>query len=167
MTQREFIKLYAEVKPELLKSGCLYGRIDAEDILQTTMLELCNGGGYCRVKATQLDVTKFLFCALKLRITRHNSEEQYFQGDLELDSPDLSETETPTTDPYPALDLKLSVDAALAQLSAPIAETVRFVHMDGLTREEAAERLNVPFETVKKRLLRAMPKLRALLVDYK
>lgn len=169
MTQREFIALYCQVKPSILKSRRLKFADDAEDIVQQTVLELCKNRGYVDCPPTADGMKKFLFSAIALRRLRARSIEhtaraiRYEASDID----NLDESEHPTVDPYPAIELKVAVEKALAQLPEDTAVAVRLVHMEGHTIEEAAERLGVPMRTLQKRLQRAAPQLRELLADYK
>ena len=62
-------------------------------------------------------------------------------------------------------DEKIDLEAALAQLSDQDAQLLRMKYFEGLNAKEIAARLDLPYETVKKRQQRSLKKLRkALLV---
>lgn len=58
-----------------------------------------------------------------------------------------------------------AVEAALAELSPPDREMITLKHLDGLTYEELAQRLEIPVGTVMSRLYRARQRLRQILDD--
>jgi RNA polymerase sigma-70 factor (ECF subfamily) len=63
-------------------------------------------------------------------------------------------------DAFLRLDRRLAIEEALAQLPAVYREAVVFCHLEGLTHEEAADRLGCPVGTVRSRLARGRALLR-------
>lgn len=168
MTQREFIKLYAEVKPKLVKS-LARRREDAEDIVQQTALELLKGETYTAMDSRKSAFMRFFSKALLLRVRRFKSIE-YAARRIQSEAVDvdaLLDSSHPLTNPYPVLDVKLDVHKAIAELPESVGVAVRLVYIEGHTLDEAAEALGVPMRTLQKRIQRAMPLLRELLKEHK
>lgn len=77
----------------------------------------------------------------------------------------LSEDISSESDDFERLDIKIDLEKAMSALKPEDAEIIRMKYYEGMTVKEIADSLNLPYETVKKRHLRSLSKMRLLLLS--
>ena len=139
-------------------------RADAEDLVQDTLIRA--------YKAIERFDGRFprawLLTILRnthINRNRRRRPELLRDPDTQLErlaqSPESDEASRP--DRFVDLEFDADLEEALAGLSAPFAEVIELVDIDGLAYAEAAEVLGVPIGTVMSRLHRARKKIRGQL----
>src|SRR5262245_43583601 len=131
---------------------------DAEDAFQATFLVLVRRA---RVAAREPVLAAWLYrvAALTARnLLRGNRRRAAVSGPPHLDVAGRAPAVSPT-------DARLDIDDALLGLPEKYRAAVVLFHLQGLTRQEAAERLGCPEGTLSALLSRAKAKLRARLGD--
>jgi RNA polymerase sigma-70 factor (ECF subfamily) len=181
MTQEEYLRAVEQMRPDLIKAAehnC-YAPDDAEDAVQEGIL-------YCLRKLEQYDSTR---ASLKTWVTTavidralntnyHHSRQQVLvkphPGFLD-DTEHTENTRRAQTKPKqaeesgydPNLDLRLSVQQALAKLPDKERKAAVAIYIEGYSIDEYAEQIGVSSATVDRLLAGARDKLRRVLKEWR
>ncbi len=122
---------------------------DAEDAFQATFLVLVRRAGSIRLSVS---LGPWLY-GVSVRVARRARVVGARRQTVELpgDVAERLSVRGPAADP----DLRLIIDEELARLPKSFRAPIVLCHMQGLTHEEAADRLKCPIGTVRSRLARA------------
>ena len=130
---------------------------DADDAFQATFLVLVRRARAVRVETS---LGPWLY-GVSVRVARRAREQGSRRRGVELDE-QAAETIADRSSPGDP-DLKLLIDDALLRLPASFRAAIVSCYLEGLTHEEAAERLRCPVGTVRSRLARGRALLKVRL----
>lgn len=86
-----------------------------------------------------------------------------FRKNAASDAEEWKEDTVPQQDPFDNIEKKMDLEQALEALPREDAEIIRMKYYGGMTVEEIAASLGLPFETVKKRHQRSLKKMKRML----
>jgi RNA polymerase sigma factor (sigma-70 family) len=153
-----FTTLVARHGPMVL-SVCrriLQNPADADDAFQATFLVLVRRAGSIRFGTS---LGPWLY-GVSVRVARRLRAGGTRRSGVGSDGDALEAIPDPAPGVHAGLDLRLAIDEGLDHLPDGYRAAVVLCHLEGLTHEEAADRLNCPVGTVRSRLARGRALLR-------
>ncbi len=132
---------------------------DADDAFQATFLVLVRRAGSIRFGKT---LGPWLY-GVSVRVARRVRAVIARRSATACDADALESIPDRSPAGHAGLDLRLAIDDALARLPASFRAAIVLCHLEGLTHEEAAEKLGCPVGTVRSRLSRGRALLRGQL----
>jgi RNA polymerase sigma factor (sigma-70 family) len=132
-------------------------RHEAEDAFQAAFLVLARRAGSIQVDDS---LGRWLYTVAR-RIALRAEAGAPRRGGAEIDLDRLAAPDDPSRDDR--WELRAAIDAELGRLPRPYRDVLGLCYLEGLTHEEAAQRLRWPLGTVKGRLARARGLLRGRL----
>ncbi len=127
---------------------------DIKECVNDTFMEF-----YCH--QDRFDVTRGSLPKFLITITRNRAISKYRKNKLHENFA-LTDEIPYNIDDIEQAELKLDLERVLSSLKPEDEEMIRMKYYDGMTVQEIARSLNLPYETVKKRQQRSLSKLRRL-----
>lgn len=134
---------------------------DAEDVVQETFAGAYRGLGAFRHEAS---VKSWLTHILILQAARHHREQTRRRGRLEAARDVMGPRAAQA--PGHGADLRLDLGSALMALSSEHREVIVLRELQGMSYDDMAAVLKLPWGTVESRLFRARRQLQVLLKEY-
>jgi RNA polymerase sigma factor (sigma-70 family) len=129
---------------------------DADDAFQATFLVLVRRAGSIRFGNT---LAPWLY-GVSVRVARRVRVVGACRSAIAWDEDALEAIPDRASGVHSGLDLRLAIDDALARLPASFRAAIVLCYLEGLTHEEAADKLGCPVGTVRSRLARGRALLR-------
>jgi RNA polymerase sigma factor (sigma-70 family) len=121
---------------------------ESEDAFQATFLVLVRKRSGIRIDASLGPWLYGVSVRVARRVRNHASRRRWFELDESIAEPALEPSATSDR------DLRFAIDDFLAELPANYRAAIVLCYLEGLTHEEAADRLRCPVGTVRSRLAR-------------
>jgi RNA polymerase sigma factor (sigma-70 family) len=134
--------------------------VRADDLVQDTLERACRKWSLWRPNPSGGGLRSWLLSIMHNLFINHLRDNAHMRNDVELD-----DGNEPAHQPVLHTHTRLDLEAALAELPAPLREVILLVCVEELTYAEAAQVLGTPVGTVMSRLSRARERLRGLMED--
>ena len=132
--------------------------VRADDLVQDTLERACRKWSLWRPHPSGGGLRSWLLSIMHNLFVNQLRDNAHLGQDVELD-----EGNEPAHHPELHSHTRLDLEAALAELPAPLREVILLVCLEELSYAEAAQVLGTPVGTVMSRLSRARERLRALM----